>query len=67
MPLGRLRGQVHRFGELKPPPLVGDVSSRFILLRQRRRTSARAWEDLKFARSVYQQLGQGAVTDGNRS
>ena len=27
----------------------------------------KAWEDLKFARNVYQQLTQGSVTDGNRA
>jgi uracil-DNA glycosylase len=64
VPLGRLRGQVHRFGELNTP-LVVTYHPAYLL-----RTPAdkrKAWEDLKFARSVYQQLGQGAVTDGNRS
>jgi len=62
--LGRLRGQVHRFGELNTP-LVVTYHPAYLL-----RTPAdkrKAWEDLKFARSVYQQLTQGAVTDGNRS
>jgi DNA polymerase len=64
VPLGRLRGQVHRFGELNTP-LVVTYHPAYLL-----RTPAdkrKAWEDLKFARSVYQQLGQGTVTDGNRS
>src|SRR3984893_15634136 len=64
VPLGRLRGQVHRFGELNTP-LVVTYHPAYLL-----RTPAdkrKAWEDLKFARSVYQQLGQDAVTDGNRS
>jgi len=64
VPLGRLRGQVHRFGELNTP-LVVTYHPAYLL-----RTPAdkrKAWEDLKFARSVYQQLGQGAGTDGNRS
>jgi len=64
VPLGRLRGQVHRFGELNTP-LVVTYHPAYLL-----RTPAdkrKAWEDLKFALSVYQQLGQGAVTDGNRS
>ena len=64
VPLGRLRGQVHRFGELNTP-LVVTYHPAYLL-----RTPAdkrKAWEDLKFARSVYQQLTQGAVTDGNRS
>src|SRR6202158_1386203 len=64
VPLGRLRGQVHRFGELNTP-LVVTYHPAYLL-----RTPAdkrKAWEDLKFARSVYQQLGHGAGTDGNRS
>jgi uracil-DNA glycosylase family 4 len=62
-PLGRLRGQVHRFGELNTP-LVVTYHPAYLL-----RTPAdkrKAWEDLKFARDVYQQLSQGAATDGNR-
>ncbi len=63
-PLGRLRGQVHRFGELNTP-LVVTYHPAYLL-----RTPAdkrKAWEDLKFARSVYQQLTQGAATDGHRT
>src|SRR5215469_13136292 len=62
-PLGRLRGRVHHFGE-RQTPLVVTYHPAYLL-----RTPAdkrKAWEDLKFARSVYQQLTQGAV-DGNRS
>jgi uracil-DNA glycosylase len=62
-PLGRLRGQVHRFGELNTP-LVVTYHPAYLL-----RTPAdkrKAWEDLKFARDVYQQLSQGAASDGNR-
>ncbi|HYX75421.1 MAG TPA: uracil-DNA glycosylase [Steroidobacteraceae bacterium] len=62
-PLGRLRGRVHRFGE-QQIPLVVTYHPAYLL-----RTPAdkrKAWEDLKFARSVYQQLTQGAA-DGNRS
>ncbi|HEX4647579.1 MAG TPA: uracil-DNA glycosylase [Steroidobacteraceae bacterium] len=64
VPLGRLRGRVHHFGELNTP-LVVTYHPAYLL-----RTPAdkrKAWEDLKFARSVYQQLTQGAATDGNRS
>jgi uracil-DNA glycosylase family 4 len=52
-PLGRLRGQVHRFGELNTP-LVVTYHPAYLL-----RTPAdkrKAWEDLKFARGVYQRL-----------
>jgi len=62
-PLGRLRGRVHRFGE-QQTPLVVTYHPAYLL-----RTPAdkrKAWEDLKFARSVYQQMTQGAA-DGNRS
>ena len=62
-PLGRLRGRVHRFGE-RQTPLVVTYHPAYLL-----RTPAdkrKAWEDLKFARSVYQQLTQGAA-DGHRS
>jgi DNA polymerase len=61
-PLGRLRGQVHHFGE-HHTPLVVTYHPAYLL-----RTPAdkrKAWEDLKFARSVYQQMTQGA-TDGHR-
>jgi uracil-DNA glycosylase family 4 len=61
-PLGRLRGEVHRFGDT---PLVVTYHPAYLL-----RTPAekrKAWEDLKFARTVYQQLTQGSVTDGNRA
>jgi DNA polymerase len=63
-PLGRLRGQVHRFGELNTP-LVVTYHPAYLL-----RTPAdkrKAWEDLKFARGIYQQLIQGTAGDGNRS
>jgi DNA polymerase len=62
-PLGRLRGRVHHFGE-RQTPLVVTYHPAYLL-----RTPAdkrKAWEDLKFARSVYQQLMQGAA-DGHRS
>jgi len=62
-PLGRLRGQVHHFGELNTP-LVVTYHPAYLL-----RTPAdkrKAWEDLKFARNVFQRLTQGAVTDGHR-
>jgi DNA polymerase len=51
--LGRLRGQVHTFGELNTP-LIVTYHPAYLL-----RTPAdkrKAWEDLKFARSVFQRL-----------
>lgn len=51
-PLGRLRGRVHRFGELNTP-LIVTYHPAYLL-----RTPAdkrKAWEDLKFALSVYRQ------------
>ena len=62
-PLGRLRGRVHRFGE-QQTALVVTYHPAYLL-----RTPAdkrKAWEDLKFARSVYQQMTQDTA-DGNRS
>lgn len=53
MPLGRLRGQLHYFGELNTP-LVVTYHPAYLL-----RTPAdkrKAWEDLKFARSTFQRL-----------
>ncbi len=61
-PLGRLRGHVHRFGAT---PLVVTYHPAYLL-----RTPSdkrKAWEDLKFARSVYQELSQGSATDGDRA
>jgi uracil-DNA glycosylase len=52
-PLGRLRGKVHHFGELNTP-LIVTYHPAYLL-----RTPAdkrKAWEDLKFARSVFRQL-----------
>jgi DNA polymerase len=51
--LGRLRGQVHTFGELNTP-LIVTYHPAYLL-----RTPAdkrKAWEDLKFARSVFKRL-----------
>jgi DNA polymerase len=51
--LGRLRGQVHTFGELNTP-LIVTYHPAYLL-----RTPAdkrKAWEDLKFARSVFGRL-----------
>jgi DNA polymerase len=62
VPLGRLRGQVHRFGDT---PLVVTYHPAYLL-----RTPAdkrKAWEDLKFARTVYQQLLQAPASDGHRT
>lgn len=62
--LSRLRGRVHRFGELNTP-LVVTYHPAYLL-----RTPAdkrKAWEDLKFARSVFRQLTAGVPEDGHRS
>src|ERR1700747_202404 len=62
-PLGRLRGRVHHFGEHQTPLVVTYHPAYLLRTPGDKR---KAWEDLKFARSVYQQLTQGA-TDGHRS
>jgi len=62
-PLGRLRGRVHHFGE-RHTPLVVTYHPAYLLRSPAEKR--KAWEDLKFARSVYQQLTQSAA-DGHRS
>jgi DNA polymerase len=62
--LSRLRGRVHRFGELNTP-LVVTYHPAYLL-----RTPAdkrKAWEDLKFARSVFRQLTADVPEDGHSS
>ena len=62
--LGRLRGKVHHFGELNTP-LIVTYHPAYLL-----RTPAdkrKAWEDLKFARSVFRQLTGRVGIDGNLS
>ncbi|MDB6089702.1 MAG: hypothetical protein JWN85_2486 [Gammaproteobacteria bacterium] len=64
VPLGRLRGKVHHFGELNTP-LIVTYHPAYLL-----RTPAdkrKAWDDLKFARSVFRQLTDGVRNDGDRS
>ncbi|MFZ0500373.1 MAG: uracil-DNA glycosylase [Steroidobacteraceae bacterium] len=51
--LGRLRGRVHRFGELNTP-LVVTYHPAYLLRNPA--DKRKAWEDLKFARSVFRQL-----------
>jgi uracil-DNA glycosylase len=63
-PLGRLRGRVHYFGELNTPLVVTYHPAYLLRTPGDKR---KAWEDLKFARNLYQQLTQGAVTDGHRT
>jgi len=53
LPLGRLRGQVHRFGELNTPLIVTYHPAYLLRTPGEKR---KAWEDLKFARGVFQQL-----------
>ncbi|HEX4267313.1 MAG TPA: uracil-DNA glycosylase [Steroidobacteraceae bacterium] len=62
--LSRLRGRVHHFGELNTP-LVVTYHPAYLL-----RTPAdkrKAWEDLKFARSVFRQLTADVTEDGHSS
>jgi uracil-DNA glycosylase len=62
--LARLRGRVHQFGARRTPLVVTYHPAYLLRTPSDKR---KAWEDLKFARSVYQQLMQGSATDGNRS
>ena len=52
-PLGRLRGRVHHFGELNTPLIVTYHPAYLLRTPAEKR---KAWEDLKFARSVFRQL-----------
>jgi DNA polymerase len=64
LPLARLRGKVHHFGELNTP-LIVTYHPAYLL-----RTPAdkrKAWEDLKFARSYFRQLKDDRGTDGHRA
>ena len=51
--LGRLRGKVHHFGELNTPLIVTYHPAYLLRTPSDKR---KAWEDLKFARSVFQGL-----------
>ena len=62
--LSRLRGRVHRFGELNTP-LVVTYHPAYLLRNPA--DKRKAWEDLKFARSVFRQLTAGVPEDGHRS
>jgi uracil-DNA glycosylase len=62
--LGRLRGQVHRFGEFKTPLVVTYHPAYLLRTPGDKR---KAWEDLKFARSLYQRLTEATRDDGHRT
>jgi DNA polymerase len=62
--LSRLRGRVHQFGELNTP-LVVTYHPAYLLRNPA--DKRKAWEDLKFARSVFRQLTAGIPEDGQRS
>ncbi|HEY1492071.1 MAG TPA: uracil-DNA glycosylase [Steroidobacteraceae bacterium] len=61
-PLGRLRSQVHHFGAI---PLVVTYHPAYLLRSPGEKR--KAWEDLKFARGIYQKLAPGATGDGHRA
>jgi len=52
-PLGRLRGKVHQFGEFNTPLIVTYHPAYLLRTPGDKR---KAWEDLKFARSVFRSL-----------
>lgn len=56
-PLGRLRGQVHSFGELNTPLIVTYHPAYLLRSPGEKR---KAWEDLKFARAFFQKATQSA-------
>ncbi|MGH8150568.1 MAG: uracil-DNA glycosylase [Steroidobacteraceae bacterium] len=55
--LGSLRGRVHRFGELNTPVVVTYHPAYLLRTPADKR---KAWEDLKFARSVFRELTSAA-------
>jgi DNA polymerase len=61
--LSRLRGKVHRFGELNTPLIVTYHPAYLLRSPAEKR---KAWEDLKFARHHFRQLMNGSI-DGHRS
>lgn len=63
-PLGRLRGAVHRFGALNTPLVVTYHPAYLLRTPSDKR---KAWEDLKFARSVYQRLIDDEAGRGDRT
>ena len=63
-PLGRLRGRVHHLGE-RSTPLVVTYHPAYLLRTPGEKR--KAWDDLKFARSLYQQVTEGTPVDGDRS
>lgn len=62
--LSRLRGKVHHFGELNTPLIVTYHPAYLLRTPSDKR---KAWEDLKFARSVFRQLTDRARIDGHLS
>jgi uracil-DNA glycosylase len=61
LPLGRLRGKVHHFGELNTPLIVTYHPAYLLRTPAEKR---KAWEDLKFARSVFRQMTGRVGNDG---
>ncbi len=57
-PIGRLRGHVHRFGPLQTPLVVTYHPSYLLRSPGEKR---KAWEDLKFARRVFEEATGGAA------
>ena len=53
VPLGRLRGQVHSFGEFNTPLIITYHPAYLLRSPGEKR---KAWDDLKFARDFFQQL-----------
>ena len=64
LPLGRLRGRVHPYGELNVP-LVVTYHPAYLLRSPA--DKRKAWEDLKFARSVFTQTMNPEANHGHRS
>jgi len=62
VPLARLRGKLHHFGEANTPLVVTYHPAYLLRTPSDKR---KAWEDLKFARATYTRLAGGGDAPGN--
>ena len=63
VPLARLRGKLHTFGEANTPLVITYHPAYLLRTPSDKR---KAWEDLKFARATYQRIVGGGSAPGNR-
>ncbi|MDF3021816.1 MAG: polymerase [Steroidobacteraceae bacterium] len=61
VPLSRLRGKLHRFGEADTPLVITYHPAYLLRAPADKR---KAWEDLKFARAIHARILGGSLADG---